>query len=53
MVALIARYEGGEGLPSLARAYGRDAGTLGRWLRDAGVEMRRRGRPRTAGRAGL
>ncbi|WP_435054314.1 helix-turn-helix domain-containing protein [Nonomuraea angiospora] len=53
MASLIKRYKGGEGLPSLARAYGRNAATLRRWLCDAGVEMRRRGRPRTAARAGL
>ncbi|MFI6742126.1 helix-turn-helix domain-containing protein [Nonomuraea sp. NPDC050451] len=53
MASLIARYEGGEGLVSLSRAFGRDAGTLGRWLRDAGVKMRGRGRPKAAGRTGI
>ncbi|WP_225964016.1 hypothetical protein [Nonomuraea angiospora] len=52
MAVLIARYEGGEGLMSLGRAYGRDKVTVRRWLRDAGVELRGPGRPRKRAASG-
>ena len=42
---LVARYEAGESAPTLARAYGVGAGTVGRRLKGAGVTMRMRGGP--------